>query len=424
MAIAAGARRTGRPSRPAEPASRSHVLLPLALLLALALAIRLAPAIYFNAEVADLVTYHRMADVVLRGHNLYFQRVLFPYTPLSMFVPALCDLLAQATGVPFSLVVKLPAILADVAITGLLFATARAVSGRSGVALAVGLLYALNPVAILISAFHGNMTVVAVAFGVAAYACALTARREEHLWLAALLLGLAIGFRSYPVLWLPFFLIRLPLTWRQRLLFTTLAALPSVATLLPFAIASLRDLLREAFTYSGFADYGWVAIIRDASLLLPKPAPDAHLKDRLKLSKALFLAAYALVVALAAARPRWFTLAGLLTISSLLFYVLYGGVSSQYLGWVLPFGLLSSLPLALAYTPVAATTLISYYLVYYPGILWGTRHPLFAPTSRDGVVFYLVMLVQWEVFGLLWLGWELSAPLRLPRRARLARPHL
>src|SRR6185312_15241736 len=56
-----------------------------------------------------------------------------------------------------------------------------------------------------------------------------------------------------------------------------------------------------------------------------------------------------------------------------------GAPSPLYLGWVLPFGLLSSLPLALAYTPVAATTLMSFYLVYYPTILWGARPPLLAP---------------------------------------------
>ncbi|MFI5268002.1 MAG: hypothetical protein ACHQ7M_11555, partial [Chloroflexota bacterium] len=342
--VAIGERRPERTVLPGAGAGRPAGLAPLLLLLALALIVRLAPAVYFNAEVADLTTYQRMADIVLRGHNIYFQHVLFPYTPLSLFLPAFCDLLAQATGVSFSLVVKGPAILADVAITGLLYVIAQRTPRRTGPAVALGLLYALNPVTILISAFHGNMTVVAVAFGLAAYACAVSARRDEHLWLSALLLGMAIGFRSYPVLWLPFFLIRLPLTWRQRAVFTALAALPSVATLLPYVVASWRDLLREAFTYSGFPDYGWVAIIRDAHLLLPSSAPSPHLKERLHLSKKLFLAAYTLFVAVAAVRPRWFSLAGALTVSSLLFFVVYGGVSSQYLGWVLPFGLLSSLP--------------------------------------------------------------------------------
>lgn len=424
MAISIGVRRPERTARPAAQARRRRDLAPLLSLAAVALLVRLAPALYFNAEVADLTTYHRMADIVLRGHNIYFQHVLFPYTPLSMFLPAICDLLAQAFGLPFSLVVKAPAILADVAITGLLYVIARRISGRTGPAVALSLLYALNPVAILISAFHGNMTVVAVAFGLAAYALALAAREERQLWLGALLLGMAIGFRSYPVLWLPFFLIRLPLTWRQRVIFTALAALPSLATLLPFAVASWRDLLREAFTYSGFPDYGWVAIIRDAHLLLPKPAPNPELKARLQFSKKLFLAAYLLFVAMAAVRPRWFSLAGALTVSTLLFFAVYGGVSSQYLGWVLPFGLLSTLPFALAYTPVAATTLVSFYLVYYPSILWGTRHPLLTPAPRDGVVFYLVMLVQWELLGLIWLGWELTAPLRLPPLGRPARPYL
>jgi len=391
--------------------------LPVLLLVALCLAVRVAPALYFGAEEPDLTVYHRMANIVLRGENIYFQRVLYPYTPVSMYVPALCLLLAQWLHLPFHFVMKWPAIGADMAIVALLYAIARQVSGRTGAAAGVALLYALNPVAILISAMHGNITPVAVALGLAAYGVALCRRREEDLWYCALLLGLAIGFRSYPVLWLPFFLIKLPMTWRQRAVFTALAALPSLVTLLPFLVASFRDVWREAFGYSGFADHGWVAILRDANLLLPANAHRYDVKALLQVSKKLFLAAYALLVVAVALRPRRISLVGGLTVSMLLFYTVYGGVASQYLQWVLPFGLLSSVPLALAFTPVATAALVSFYAMYFPGILWGTRQPLLLPQPRDGVVFYLVALVQCWLLCCLWLGWELIAPSGQSRRA-------
>ena len=76
--IAALERRPERTVQPAVAAGRQLDVAPLVFVLALALIVRLAPAIYFDAEVADLTTYHRMADIVLRGNNISFQHVLFP----------------------------------------------------------------------------------------------------------------------------------------------------------------------------------------------------------------------------------------------------------------------------------------------------------------------------------------------------------
>src|SRR5712692_1917546 len=126
-------------------------------LVALTLLVRLVPAWLLQAEVADLATYRTQALAVLRSDNIYAYTILFPYTPFSQFVPAWMMQLAQATGWRFDFAAKLPAILGDAITSALLFAYLRHRGTSLARAALWTLAWALNPVAILVSAFHGNM---------------------------------------------------------------------------------------------------------------------------------------------------------------------------------------------------------------------------------------------------------------------------
>src|SRR5262249_42195193 len=140
----------------------------MALLVAAALAVRLA-GLHFGIESTDIQLYRQQAIPVLLGKNVYAEtRNVFPYAPVSMFYPALCFTLSGLLGVPFHVVIKLCAIAADVGIVMVLYALgSRVFSGRT--AFVSALLYALNPVSILVSAFHGNIMPLVVLLIVAAY---------------------------------------------------------------------------------------------------------------------------------------------------------------------------------------------------------------------------------------------------------------
>src|SRR5262245_49823163 len=153
-----------------------------------------------------------MAERALAGENIYQRRVLFPYTPLTLPLPAASLLLARASGLPFHLTIKLWPILADV---GLALLVWRAACRRFGEPRGreLGFAYAANPVAILTSAFHGNQTLLGVLLAFWAYERVAGGPEEakRHWRGAALLLGLGIAARSFPVLLAPVFAILLPL---------------------------------------------------------------------------------------------------------------------------------------------------------------------------------------------------------------------
>ena len=51
-------------------------------------ALRLPGPLLVGAEVADIKSYRQLAERALAGENIYHRRVLFPYTPLTLPLPA------------------------------------------------------------------------------------------------------------------------------------------------------------------------------------------------------------------------------------------------------------------------------------------------------------------------------------------------
>lgn len=363
-----------------------------ALLILLTAAVRLVPAWLLQAEVADVVVYRTMAGYVLRGDNIYAQRVLFPYTPFSQFLPAWSLQLAGATGLRFDLVIKLLCTVSDSATTALIvgYLLWRGLS-LAGV-VGWGLAWALNPISILVTAFHGNMMVLVPFFIVGAFVLTQLADASADgpdrwllLALAALLLGIAIGLRTFPILALPFFLLLVTRTVREVAVFAALALLPATLSTIPYLILARETFLAEVLGYGGFSDFGWVSVLRAAGSLARGTLIIGSDGALLDLTKRLFLVGYAVVVAGAPFfRPS--SLGRALLLAPLLFYALYGGVSAQYLIWAVPIAIVCRDRSILPFSVAGTLAMISFYALYASGILFG-RFP--APA--------------WPASGLLWL---------------------
>ena len=136
-----------------NPSLRNQVIL----LLVVTIGIRLTLAWIFGSEVADITLYHQMADIITRNENIYQTATLFPYTPISMFLPAWSLQLAQTLRLPFHFVIKWPIIMGDAGIVLLLWWQAQK-RNLQNTAILLGLAYAFNPVSLLITSFHGNFT--------------------------------------------------------------------------------------------------------------------------------------------------------------------------------------------------------------------------------------------------------------------------
>ena len=337
----------------------------LALVLAVAGALRLAPIVLADRMVADVLRYHRVATHVLDvSWNPYAAPRLYPYPPVWVWVEAGSEWVARHTGWSFAVLVKLPVLAADMAIVALLAAGGT----RTARGLAPAWIYALHPVSVLVGAFHGQFDAVALFFVLLAVFTFEAGRRDA----SALALAAAIALKSFPVLLLPVFLLTPGLTVRGRMRFAALAMVPVVLLLVPYALADFGALRRELFGYGGIADLGWIGFWRGLRLLHTGVLARSEAPfwgGLVAVSKILtVLAEAALLAAIASHRVRW-PLAQACLAALLAFLVFYGSVSAQYLLWVVPFGVWFPDRFAAVHGIVSTMALVGLYSFLAPGIL-------------------------------------------------------
>ena len=328
---------------------------------AAALAVRLFAILLSDRVVADVLRYRRVAAHVLDvSWNPYQAKGLYPYPPLWVWVEAACEWLARHSGLSFAVLVKLPVLAAEVGIVALL---ARWGATRGGAARWAPWIYALHPVAVLVTGFHGQFDSLALLMLLLAVRAFEGGRRDA----AALALAGGIALKSFPVLALPLFLWRAPGA-PARARFAALALLPVAVLLLPYAAHDARAMARELFGYGGVADFGWIGVWRGARWMIDGTlgrGEARHWGPLIPAAKVLFLAAYAALLARMAKRD----LAAAVLAVLLAFEVFYGALSAQYLLWVVPLAALRPGRWLAAYTAAATVGLLGFYLFLAPGVL-------------------------------------------------------
>ena len=369
------------------------VLKDVAFIILTALILRILPTLFGSDQNMDVVLFRAQAIPVLDHQNIYqVTHRVFPYTPLSMFIPALCLAFANLSKIPFFITIKIPALIGDISLAVAIYYWANRVRRERGIALKAGLLYAINPIAVLISGFQGNLMPLPTLFMFLAVMMAIY-DRDKNYRLSALLLGLSIAFRSYPILLLPLILLKSDLPRIKKLKYVAYALVPTLLISLPFLLIGHQSLFKEMLSYSGFTDYGFAAIERARSLYSIAVAnnlnfisgdiaehmdnlrlmhlcasPNSIIMELAKHSKAIFLSTYLLIVLL---NKRLDLLRSVLLVF-LAFYFLYSGVSSQYLIWVLPFLYFMDDDHSRWYVILGSYAIVSVYLCYYPRILLGS----------------------------------------------------
>ncbi len=344
----------------------------LVLLLIGALAVRLIP-LAFGIESTDILLYRQQAMPVVQMENVYaVTRNLFPYTPVSMFYPALCLELSGILGIPFHVVIKLFAILSDVGIVLALYALGIKLFPRS-TAIASAALYAFNPVSILVASFHGNIMPLVVLLMLMAYLL-FRVDPDRNLVVSGLLLSLAVGWRSFPILLLPFFLASLDQT-AKKIRFTACVVAPVALSMIPFLWVQAAPMLHEMLGYSGWGiHHGPFGVLRGLHLLslgrITWENP-SEWTPWMSASKLAFLALYGLAAFFS---KRMGLLNGSL-VTFFLFDVVYSGVASQYLIWAVPFLLLTqSRVMFWCYELAATYALVVFYWIFFPDILFGALY--------------------------------------------------
>jgi hypothetical protein len=335
----------------------------LGLVLAVALVVRLVPILAADRVVADVLRYQKAARHVLDvSWNPYLAPRLYPYPPLWIWIEAGSEWLSRATGASFAVLVKLPVLLADLGIVALLARWAN----DSRTAQRAAWLFALHPVSILVTGFHGQFDSVMLFFVL----LSLRFQQSQRFDASALSLSAAIATKSFPALLLPFLILSLGATRAVR--FVLLAVVPVVLILLPYALADPGALARELLGYAGVADFGWIGAWRGLRWLATGAlarSEAAHWPASIAAAKVLFFAVYAaLLWAAATRRLRWSGIHAALGVI-LAFLASYGAISAQYLLWPVPFGALLPGAAFAAYSAAATAALVGFYLFLAPGVL-------------------------------------------------------
>jgi hypothetical protein len=196
--------------------------------------------------------------------------------------------------------------------------------------------YACNPAAILISSVHGQVEPFCLMFAAAA---ALALRRQRPV-AAGILLGLAIGSKTWPALFLPALLLGAD-SARARIKITVGAVAVPVLLFLTMPIttgAAWSNLGSDAKVMEGYRSitgtWGWTAVLDKIRGIAPDPlfgqklSPEQH-----RVGTMLMLLAVVIVL------WRWRS-ADSVTLMACLgsaFLVVTSGFGAQYLVWPMPF---------------------------------------------------------------------------------------
>jgi hypothetical protein len=320
---------------------------------------------------------------------------------------------------------RLPGVAGDVAVSLLLYSLAERRS-RGGAALnagadhwrseqaglLAGLGWALNPLAALISAAHGQFDSLALALLLlAAWQLEYARQPRAELW-AALCLAVAIALKTWPLAFLPFYLGIFP-SLRERLRFSAWVLLPPLLLLLPWLAWDGADAVAGHLGYSGAAALGLSGALRAACFALGVSAEAYRRLDGLWRGAAE--AALALAFAAGLWQCRRLRLLEGLPWAALLLLLCAPGLSAQYLAWPVALALAVSPRLALRLCLASLPLLLAFYGCFMPTVLLGAA--AWAPPRLGQSVTLL-----WALANLLWWIYLAAQWVELGPRVLLARP--
>jgi hypothetical protein len=372
--------------------------LGLAVVVGIALCVRLLPnAVLPMGAGYDIDSYELVADSVLSGRDVYTYPETMnrhPYLPFQMYWMAMARWASSATQLPFVKIVRLAPILADSVLAALLYTYARRTQSPA-LALESGLLYALNPVSVFISAYHGQFDAIPLLFLTLAIVSFLTSTTGSFAWL-----GLGVLSKSWPILGFPAFWWHLKSRRERIVLPLLLGIVPLLATGfygLAFS-GSVNAVLAKAMGYDwGVGAWGYTYLFRLADLVVPDSWGLMTFAGRYGRFVTLALLAITWVV-FARSQPL---VSQVLTIF-VTFFALTHAFSIQYLVWLIPLAILDHDRRWLNRYTLAAT---AYMLLVYTTLILEFRINALLPWPQAN--WFIIMpsaLPAWIVT----VGWSIS----------------
>lgn len=314
---------------------RAKYALPLVLLTAVI--VRFVPMLILPVGAGyDIESYKLVAKALTAGEEVYTSAAVgrHPYLPMQMVWLGAAWTLAQQTIFPFVVWVKLLPVLVDVAITAVIFFVVTRLGKTVKDAVLLSLFYALNPVAILVSAYHGQFDAIPLLLMLLSWAFYYFGQR---LGFSALALGFAVLNKTWPVVMLPIMLIRLR-RLREWILYTAVTLfIPFIFTIayIVYFQSDPKPMLMRAFTHTGPIGYwGPTAVL---AVLNKYTAVFQPVYDAIFTYRRWFLIGVGII---ALWRTRDQGVLSALTTTILAVLAVSAGMGIQWLLWIVPFAIL------------------------------------------------------------------------------------
>jgi hypothetical protein len=399
----------------------------LGLLALLALAVRLPVLFLSPGAPYDMDSYARVA--ACPGPGLYSSTALlghYPYLPLWWLIVKAMSLLQGIFGGDPGVWLRLPGVAGDVVLCGLIYLLAQRRSlgsspaaGRRAAWIAA-VSWALNPLAILISAAHGQFDSLALACVLGmAWLLEYSEGSRAETW-AALALGAAVALKTWPLAFLPLALGVFS-SRKDRLRFCAIAALPCLVLLAPWIAMDSLGAVADRLSYTGAGVLGLTGAIKALFFVGQDPAYPDFFRDPAVL-RAVGLGLKACTLGLLAAAALWslqrvrsIKLLEGLPWAALTLVLLAPALSVQYLAWAPALALAVSPSLGWRLSLAALPLAVVFYALFMPAVLAGPS-AWAPPVQSPGV------LLAWAGLNLAWWFWTLGEWRRAGDCARIRRP--
>lgn len=306
-------------------------------IIALGAIVRFVPALLL-AKVSDydIDSYWLVSKQVLAVHDVYTNPALVnrhPYLPMLMYWLGFARWISNHLGLDFPFIVKCAFIGADVLIIVLIFYALKR-NGKLNPELGA-LLYAINPIAIFITAYHGQFDAIPIVFLLLSL---IFINRSAGL--SGISMGFGILIKSWPVLGFPTILYSLREV-KQKIIFVVSAFVIPLSGIFLYVIiykANWLIVLKNAVSYNhGIGIWGYTYLLRLLALWIP--SLKYFISHYFYISRFITLGILAIVWYRTIRRQNPF---GVVLTTLIAFLAFTHAFSIQYLIWIIPFGLIEA----------------------------------------------------------------------------------
>jgi hypothetical protein len=214
----------------------------------------------------DQLSYEIVADIMNRGGNVYAETSRYNYTPLWAYILSFLNHIASSSHLQFHFVVRSFLTIVDILIAvfiGLICSRLGFSDTRIGFSL-----YLLNPVALLLTGFHGqfeNLAMLPLLIATYIYLRQPANPHWKWIWLLGTL-SLLIKHITVFGVWMLFYY---SMTKRKAVVMLFVSVLIFIATFLPSLPEGGSGIVRNVFMYQAVTSWGlarWLPILLVAPL--------------------------------------------------------------------------------------------------------------------------------------------------------------